>query len=68
MENWRSQLRALACVKVSAAGDGERRIRVAYFTEIFLAAQLNFPASLIGPEKLPAAAFDRATIDALLAP
>ena len=26
------------------------------------------PASLIGPEKLPAAAFDRATIDALLAP
>jgi hypothetical protein len=27
-----------------------------------------FPASLIGPEKLPAAAFDQATIDALLAP
>ena len=27
-----------------------------------------FPASLIGPERLPAAAFDQATIDALLAP
>ena len=27
-----------------------------------------FPASLVGPDKLPAAAFDQATIDALLAP
>jgi hypothetical protein len=27
-----------------------------------------FPASLVGPEKLPAAAFEPATIDALLAP
>jgi 2-polyprenyl-6-methoxyphenol hydroxylase-like FAD-dependent oxidoreductase len=27
-----------------------------------------FPADLIGPDKLPAAAFDQATIDALLAP
>jgi hypothetical protein len=26
------------------------------------------PASLIGPEKLPAAAFEQRTIDALLAP
>ena len=27
-----------------------------------------FPAALVGPEKLPAAAFEQATIDALLAP
>jgi hypothetical protein len=27
-----------------------------------------FQASLVGPEKLPAAAFEQATIDALLAP